>query len=346
MQALATTATRHAVRVNRFEIVDTKSLSPVEIRSRWENAVAVFVADLQVRKSSRESYKRAVSQFFRWMEATGRSVDTMTRADILEYSDYLEEKKTSSKTRSLYLVSVRRFYEWAESYKLYPNIAKDVKVKADRVDEFIKRPLTEDQAREFLVYFYNKRERSSADLRDYAIVLLMLCTGLRTVEITRLQLGDIYQEGGKYLLKVWGKGRDFSDKEKDFQVLNEEFIKVLRDYLNTRENLENSYYMFVSESNNNKGGQLTTRAVSGLCKEGLKAIGLDSKAYTAHSLRHTTATTKLLKGVSIEQIKKSLRHKDTSTTERYVATVERMKRIEDETETMLFSLFLNHLETK
>lgn len=214
------------------------------------------------------------------------------------------------------------------------------------MDEFIKRPLTEDQAREFLVYFYNKRERSSADLRDYAIVLLMLCTGLRTVEITRLQLGDIYQEGGKYLLKVWGKGRDFSDKEKDFQVLNEEFIKVLRDYLNTREDMDNSSYMFVSESNNNKGGQLTTRAVSGICKEGLKAIGLDSKAYTAHSLRHTTATTKLLKGVSIEQIKKSLRHKDTSTTERYIATVERMKRIEDETETMLFSLFLNHLAIK
>lgn len=339
MQALATTATRHAVRVNRFEIVDTKSLSPVEIRSRWENAVAVFVADLQVRKSSRESYKRAVSQFFRWMEATGRSVDTMTRADILEYSDYLEEKKTSSKTRSLYLVSVRRFYEWAESYKLYPNIAKDVKVKADRVDEFIKRPLTDSQARAFLDYFYSKRERSSADLRDYAIVFLMLCTGLRTVEITRLQVGDVCQDGGEYLLKVWGKGRDYGDKEKDFQVLDEEFIKVLRDYLNTRENVENGSYMFVSESNNHKGGQLTTRAVSGICKEGLKAIGLDSKEYTAHSLRHTVGTGLLLDGVPMEEIRKVLRHKDIATTERYTRTVERWQRIEKATEKRLFSKF-------
>ena len=263
----------------------------------------------------------------------------MTRADILEYSDYLEAKHTSTKTRSLYLVAVRRFYEWAESYKLYPNIAKDVKIKADKVDEFIKRPLTDDQARKFLDYFYNKRENSSADLRDYAIVFLMLCTGLRTVEVTRLLVGDVCQDGGEYLLKVWGKGRNISDKEKDFQVLDEEFIKVLSEYMRTRQNVDNSSYMFVSESRNNKGGQLTTRAVSAICKEGLKAIGLDSKEYTAHSLRHTVGTGLLLDGVSMEEIRKVLRHKDVSTTERYTRTVERWKRIESATEKRLFSKF-------
>ena len=138
MQAIATQTSRYTIRVNRYEVADVKTLSPSDIRTKWENAVAVFIAYLQVRRSSRESYKRAVSQFFRWMEETGRSIDTMTRADILEYSDYLEAKHTSTKTRSLYLVAVRRFYEWAESYKLYPNIAKDVKIKADKVDEFIR----------------------------------------------------------------------------------------------------------------------------------------------------------------------------------------------------------------
>ena len=339
MQAIATQTSRYTVRVNRCKVADVKSLSPADVRTKWENAVAVFIADLQVRASSRESYKRAVSQFFRWMEETGRNIDTMTRADILEYSDYLEAKHTSTKTRSLYLVAVRRFYEWAESYKLYPNIAKDVKIKADKVDEFIKRPLTDDQARKFLDYFYNKRENSSADLRDYAIVFLMLCTGLRTVEVTRLLVGDVCQDGGEYLLKVWGKGRDYGDKEKDFQVLDEEFIKVLSEYMRTRQNVDNSSYMFVSESRNNKGGQLTTRAVSAICKEGLKAIGLDSKEYTAHSLRHTVGTGLLLDGVSMEEIRKVLRHKDVATTERYTRTVERWKRIESATEKRLFSKY-------
>ena len=340
MQALATTQTsRYTVRVNRYDIADAKSLTPSDLRSKWENAVAVFIADLQVRRSSRESYKRAVSQFFLWMEETGRNIDTMTRADILEYSDHLERKQSSTKTRCLYLVAVRRFYEWAESYKLYPNIAKDVKIRADKADEFIKRPLTESQAREFLDHFYNKRERSSADLRDYAIVLLMLCTGLRTIEITRLLVSDICQDGGEYLLKVWGKGRDIADKEKDFQILDGEFVKVLKEYLKTREGLTDDSFLFVSESRNNKGGQLTTRAISGICKEGLKAIGLDSKEYTAHSLRHTVGTGLLLDGVSMEEIRKVLRHKDVATTERYTRTVQRWKRIEEATEKRLFSKY-------
>lgn len=341
MQALATQTSRYTVRVNRYDIADAKSLTPSDLRTKWENAVAVFIADLQVRRSSRESYKRAVSQFFLWMEETGRNIDDLTRADILEYSDYLERRQSSTKTRCLYLVAVRRFYEWAESYKLYPNIAKDVKVRADKADEFVKRPLTESQSRQFLDHFYNKRKNSSADLRNYAIVYLMLCTGLRTIEVTRLQVGDIYQESGKYLLKVWGKGRDISDKEKDFQVLDEYFIKVVSEYLKTRENVDSSSYLFVSESRNNQGGQLTTRAVSGICKEGLKAIGLDSKSYTAHSLRHTAATTHLMRGSSENKIKEILRHKDIATTQRYIATVKRMKRIEDETETLLFRLFRN-----
>lgn len=341
MQALATQTSRYTVRVNRYDIADAKSLTPSDLRTKWENAVAVFIADLQVRRSSRESYKRAVSQFFLWMEETGRNIDDLTRADILEYSDYLERRQSSTKTRCLYLVAVRRFYEWAESYKLYPNIAKDVKIRADKADEFVKRPLTESQSRQFLDHFYNKRKNSSADLRNYAIVYLMLCTGLRTIEVTRLQVGDIYQESGKYLLKVWGKGRDISDKEKDFQVLDEYFIKVVSEYLKTRENVDSSSYLFVSESRNNQGGQLTTRAVSGICKEGLKAIGLDSKSYTAHSLRHTAATTHLMRGSSENKIKEILRHKDIATTQRYIATVKRMKRIEDETETLLFRLFRN-----
>lgn len=339
MQAIATQTSRYTVRVNRYDIMDAKSLTPADLRSKWENAVAVFIADLQVRRSSRESYKRAVSQFFLWMEETGRSIDNLTRSDILEYSDYLERKQSSTKTRCLYLVAVRRFYEWAESYKLYPNIAKDVKIRASKTDEFIKRPLTGSQSDLLLDHFYNKRENSSADLRDYAIVYLMLCTGLRTIEVTRLQVGDICQEGGEYLLKIWGKGRDISDKEKDFQVLDENIIKVISEYLKTRENVDNSSYLFVSESRNNKGGQLTTRAVSGICKEGLKAIGLDSKSYTAHSLRHTTATNLLIDGVSKGDIRDVLRHKDISTTERYTRTVERWKRIENAAEKRLFKRY-------
>ena len=55
-------------------------------------------------------------------------------------------------------------------------------------------------------------------LRDFAIVNLILRTGLRTIEVVRADVGDITFKGNRRILRVWGKGHDTKD---DFVVLTD-----------------------------------------------------------------------------------------------------------------------------
>jgi len=97
--------------------------------------------------------------------------------------------------------------------------------------------------------------------------------------------------------------------------------------------------LFTSTSNNSQGGRLTTRTVSYIAKEGLKAIGLDERAFTAHSLRHTTAVNILRAGGSLEAAQFTLRHSNPATTQLYTATLNEERRLQNSGEVLIDSLY-------
>jgi len=108
-------------------------------------------------------------------------------------------------------------------------------------------------------------------------------------------------------------GKRCSEKN-DFMVLTEALQADINRYLAERKSLSPTDPLFASTSNRNKGGRLTTRSMSGIVKNALRAIGLDSEHYTAHSLRHTSVTYALMAGASVEETQKMARHSDISTT--------------------------------
>ena len=87
------------------------------------------------------------------------------------------------------------------------------------------------------------------------------------------------------------------------------------------------------------GGRLTTRAISRIAKEGLKAIGIDDRSYTAHSLRHTTACSLIRSGASLEEIQGVLRHTNPATTQIYLSTIAEETRLRRNTEALLDRAF-------
>ena len=97
--------------------------------------------------------------------------------------------------------------------------------------------------------------------------------------------------------------------------------------------------LFTSTSHQNSGQQLTTRTVSRICKDGLKAIGLDSREYTAHSLRHTTASSLLEHGINLLEVSHVLRHSSTVTTQIYTKMKEKELRIRNAPEAALDNAF-------
>lgn len=295
----------------------------------WRGLVATFVAAQDVKESSRTLYTRTLSQFFLWVEQERKSLQLLTRTDILEYKDSLLGSGRSNLTVGSYLVVVRKFFQWAESEKLYPNIAKDIKTPK-RKQAFKKQHLTDTKSGELLQHFQDR------SLRDFAIVNLILRTGLRTIEVVRADIEDITFMGERRVLKVWGKGHD---EKNDFVVLSDKAWLPIKNYLATRKGAKAGEPLFASNSRQNKGERLTTRTISQICKEGLRAVGLDGKEFTAHSLRHTTAVTILNHGGSLYDAQRVLRHTDPATTQIYVESIKNDKRLKDAPELILDSVF-------
>lgn len=297
--------------------------------TNWRGLVATFVVSQDVKQSSRDLYNRTLSQFFKWVEETGRQLPNLSRVDILEYKDHLLQDGLSALTIGSYIVAVRKFYEWAEANKLYPNIAKNIKTPR-RVQAFKKQHLTDNKSEELLSYFEQK------SLRDFAIVNLILRTGLRTIEVVRADIGDITFKGERRVLKVWGKGHSEKD---NFVILSDKAYQPIANYLATRKGAKAGEPLFVSNSRQNRGERLTTRTISHLCKEGLQAVGLDGKEFTAHSLRHTTAVAILKHGGSITDVQSVLRHSSPVTSQIYTESVKEELRLQQAPELMLDEAF-------
>lgn len=298
--------------------------------NNWRGLVATFIASQDVRESSRQLYTRTLSQYFLWTEGRGKSLPTLTREDVLEYKDYLQEQGLSSLTVSSYITAVRKFYEWTEAQKLYPNIAKGIKTPR-RKQAFKKQHLTDEKSKELLLHF------QKLSYRDYAIVNLILRTGLRTIEVVRADIGDITFKGERRILRVWGKGHSEKD---DFVVLSDKAYLPIKNYLTVARNgAKAGEPLFTSTSHQNAGERLTTRTISHLCKEGLKAIGLEGKEFTAHSLRHTTAVAILKHGGQLTDVQSVLRHSSPVTSQIYTESVKEELRLQNAPETILDAAF-------
>lgn len=313
-----------------MDLIPVTSEAPLLPSSpRVEELVAQFLAAQDIKPVSRGLYRRTLKQYFAWVERKGYLLSGIARPQLLEYKDELLASGLSSLTVCSYITSVRRFYEWAEAERYYPNVARGIK-SPRRAQAFRKQALTVKEARRLLSYF---KERSP---RDLAMVNLLLRTGLRTVELTRANVGDVTYKGGKRVLLVQGKGRDERD---NFVILEEKAYQPLQAYLSTRGKLPPEAPLFQSESHNGQGERLTTRSVSFIAKEGLKAIGLNDKAYSAHSLRHTVAVNILRAGGTLEMAQFTLRHSNPATTQIYTATLTEERRLKHSGEALITGLF-------
>ena len=303
----------------------SRPLERRESEENWEVLLAAFLDSQDIRQTSRDTYYWGMVQYFRWIESSGRVMKGMTAADIMSFKSNLIKQKLSALTISSYLTAVRRFYAWTENTMLYPNIARSVRPPRGKKG-FKKMHLNESEASELLTYLKAK------SLRDYAIVNLILRTGLRTIEVIRADIGDIKHKRGRRILKVWGKG--FDDKE-NFVILGDATWGPIQEYLNTRGKTRKDEPLFLTDGKGHRGARMSTRSVQYVCKEAMKSIGLDGHEYSAHSLRHTTAVLILKNGGDWQDVQRVLRHASPATSQIYTATIEEEVRLDRNPEGIL-----------
>jgi len=281
-----------------------------------EDRISDFLDSLDVAEKSRATYERSLRQFILWLYESGRHTLELQREDILAYKEYLAGSK-SAYTVTLYLTSVRKLYQWLESNRAYPDITRGIK-GAKKPKGFRKDTLSQEQLTQTLASI---DAQTLEGLRDCAIFNLMARTGLRCIEVSRALVEDIRMEQGQEVLWIQGKGRDSKD---EFVLLLPEALMLIKAYLQVRGRVRKEEPLFCSHSDRNRGEALSTRSISRIIKNSMRAVGLDDSRLTAHSLRHTAISLSILGGASLQQAQAMARHTDSKTTLVYFHNLERI----------------------
>ena len=276
---------------------------------------AIFLTAIDIKPRSADTYRKALKQFFQF--AALKKITAPTRENIIAFKNELALDHAAA-TVSVYIIAVRQFFNWLVSNNLYRNIATGIK-GARSAKGFKKDTLTIDQIKRII----QGVDRSTLDgKRDFAIINLLVRTGLRTIELHRANIEDMRQEAGEALLYIQGKGRDSKDA---FVLLTEDALRPLREYITARNEKDTKQPLFISHSHRNAGERLSTRTISRVVKEALRAAGLNDSRLTAHSLRHTAITLSLLGGASVQEAQTMARHADINTTLKYAHNINRIK---------------------
>lgn len=296
--------------------------------------VEMFLAQHDAADSSIALYRRALRQFFTWVERTGRNTAYMTQADIIAYKKGLlsgeataDGQAKSPLTAASYLNAVKMFYAWLhDNNATIQNIAAGVGLPK-RIKKFERQALTPKQAGDVL-----SETAETGSTRDNAIITLLLTAGLRTIEVIRADVKDMRRMGDNMVLYVQGKGQ--LSKNVPIPLHPAAYAAICKYLSAERPTATPDSPLFTCTGNRNKDGRLTTRSITRIARQHLDAVGLchnfgeRNSEYTAHSLRHTLACTMLAAGAPVADVTLMLRHASPATTQQYIYHVDTMRRIE------------------
>ncbi len=246
------------------------------------------------------AYRSDLLQFLTWLTENDISVNSpekITRTHILDYLSFLSGLGRSGVTRSRKLASIREYCKFLVSEQII----------SSSPTEHIVRPKQERKQRVFLRVDEYMRLLNAAlgNSRDYAILQLFLQTGIRVAELVGLQLSDIDLEASSMLIN--GKG----NKQRTI-YLEKKATQALRAYLPNRpHSLDQQVFL------NYQGSGLSVRGVMDIVEKYRKLAGI-SKKFSCHSLRHTCATYKAVKGYTPPDLQDLLGHNKPETSLIYV----------------------------
>lgn len=263
----------------------------------------------QLAESSRRVYLNDVKHFANWMIEQGFTPKIMTRSGMIAYRSYLAASAYSKATKQrMFSVACRLMNEQYITGRIDAKITQDVKGFRTDNDETTHTALSKSQARDMLDAIDRTTQMGK---RDYAIVLLLVKTGLRRSELEALNRGDIKVMDGHHVAVIeHGKG----DKRRVVK-LRVDVYRGLEEYLKALPDAGKDAPLFVSFR---RGDHPTSARITD------KGIELIVKKYapcdvelTPHGLRATFATVALESGAQLQQVQYAMGHKDPRTTERY-----------------------------
>lgn len=317
---------------NSNEITTSRELS--------QDLFSDFISWIDRGEKTTKTYITNLRQFMAWLKYKG--ISAPARADIILYRQWLTEEHEAisfnkdtgrieyrtdaagnpqritckPNTIAQYLRSVCQFFKWTAANNLYPDIAANIHAPKISHDTHRKDALTAAEVLDIERSIKAEAGNTEQGKRLYAMYLLAVNAGLRTIEISRANIKDLETKGGQTWLYIWGKGHTEPDQKKPLAA---EVAAAVRDYIDSRTDKPTKESpLFVSTGNRSKGQRIAVTTISTMLKRAMQAAGYDSERITAHSLRHTAGTAVQELTGDIYTTQKYMRHSNPATTEIYL----------------------------
>ena len=273
----------------------------------------------QLAASSRRQYQSDARRFAAWLSQRALTLDKVSRDDFIEYRRYLSEIYPVAATASRLLVVAKRLLDEAvKRGAIEANPAADIKgFRSGGDNETPHTALTRAQTKILL----ETVDRATAlGKRDFALLMVLVYTGMRRGECAHLTLGDLRQEQGHNVAVIrHGKGNKRRTVKLPVPVRRavDEWLAALAD---TGAVTSTATPLFIQFRKGDKPDKrlpaLSTNAIENIVKHYAQAAGLEAHL-SPHGLRASFVTLALEGGARLQQVQYAVGHADPRTTERY-----------------------------
>ena len=277
-----------------------------------------YLYDLDKSEKTIQAYMADLRAFSHWFETeTGEPLipENITPLDVIDYRKDMLDQARKPSTINRRLISISSFCQWAQKTDLIPN--NPVEGIRPVAEEPLGPAALERKQQLALV----RAVRKSGNIRDLAIITILLHTGIRVNELCNLHVTDIVLSKNSNMITVReGKGT----KRRNIP-LNPTVVGILKDYLESK----NGYRARIGASNDQSQFLFYGQKRTPLTDRGVRYI-IKKYAYIAkiehvspHSLRHTCAKNLIDAGQPIDRVSKILGHSSVNTTTIYTMPTER-----------------------
>jgi integrase/recombinase XerD len=253
--------------------------------------------------STISTYKRELEKYQEWLRKKNCDINHLTKGDIQSYIIFLEQQQKSLATIDKTIGSIRTFAKFLEKPELTFGIITKPVEKNDHIETL--------SANEYSLLLNKVKE--DGELRNIAIVYVLLHTGIRVSELCRLNRSDV----------------DFIKNELIVQKNEQERLIPLS--TDTRVHLQNYLQSHTSKDAifiTNAGDRITERAVQYMLKK---------YHVNPNKLRHTFCQKLVDSNIDIEIVSRLAGHRDLNVTKRYVKSKMNKHKLEE----VLNNVFIN-----
>jgi site-specific recombinase XerD len=257
------------------------------------------------------AYKKDLEQFSGFLISKEIiDVREIKKEDIDSFIKKLLSENYTKKSASRKLNSIRTFFRFLKNEGVI-NVNPALEVSHPKYNQPKPRVFSQLEYRAI-------RDVAKKDLRTYALVEILLQTGIKIGELANLKIQNI----NKDYIVVPTYGKTLARKV----PLTPSLKKALNEYLKSRPQSE-SPYLFITRNHK----PLLIRNIRQIIDRCFKHVGIENA--TVNDFRNTFIAYQLQKGVSIEYVAKIVGHKRLSSTERFLELVnpssEKKEKIEE-----------------